>query len=289
VIAASVAPVLAAAAAQAGVERAIAGVAGIPVAFLVGMVSFFTPCILPLLPGYLSYVSGVSGEELELGEQRRRVLAGTILFMAGFAAVFTLLGYATASLAGGLRFLLDNLSLVNRIAGVFVIVMGVAFLSTLYVRTLERWSGASGARSVLGRTGMRFARIFGAERKLEARPGAGVAGAFPLGAAFAIGWTPCVGPGLATIFAIAGTEGSGPRGAALLLSFSLGFGLWFVLGGLAFRRATRAVSFLRRHMRALTLVGGTFLLTIGVLLVTNQWGNLMAPLRRLVGRFTPPI
>jgi cytochrome c-type biogenesis protein len=276
-------------ASQGGVEGAIAGSAGVPVAFLVGMVSFFTPCILPLLPGYLSYVSGVSGEELEIGARRSRVVAGTLLFMLGFAAVFTLLGYATASASSRFSFVLDNLSVINRIAGIFVIVMGIAFLSTLYVRRLESWSHAAGARGLVGRAGMRFARVVGSERRMEARPAAGVAGALPLGAAFAIGWIPCVGPGLATILAIAGSSGSGPRGATLLASFSLGFGVWFVLGGLAFRRATTAVSFLRRHMRALTAVGGAFLLTIGVLLVTDIWGDLLAPLRRWVGRYTPPI
>lgn len=271
------------------VEGAIAGAAGIPVAFVVGMVSFFTPCILPVLPGYLSYVSGVSGEELESGAKRSRVFLGTLLFVLGFGSVFTLLGYATASAVNSLGFLLDHFSTVNRVAGVFVIVMGLAFLSTLSVARIQGWRQGGGVRSVVARPALTFARLVGMERRIDTRPGVGVVGAFPLGAAFAVGWTPCVGPGLATIFAVAGTEGSGARGALLLSSFSLGFGIWFILGGLAFRRATGAVAFLRRHMRGLTLVGGTFLLTIGILLVTNYWGNLMAPIRRWLVRFTPPI
>lgn len=275
--------------AQGGVEGAVSGAAGIPVAFLVGVVSFFTPCVLPLLPGYLSYVSGVSGQELESGTRTSRVFIGTSLFVLGFGTVFTLLGYAVASATDRLGFVLDRFSLVTRIAGVFVIVMGLAFLSTLFVKRLQSWKEDGGPKAAIAGAGLTFARLFGTERRLEARPRAGVLGAFPLGAAFAVGWTPCVGPGLATIFAVAGSEGSGLRGAVLLASFSLGFGVWFVLGGLAFRRATRAVSFLRRHMRALTLVGGTFLLGIGILLVTNYWNTLLSPVRRWLVRFTPPI
>lgn len=269
-----------------GVEGAVSGPAGIPVAFVVGMVSFFSPCILPLLPGYLSYVSGVTGEELETGARRSRVLAGTALFVLGFAFVFTLLG-ATASAVGG--FLLDRYTLVERAAGVFVMLMGLAFLLTVSTRRLVENSEAGGARGTIARGGLALARVVGQERGLRARTYGGVIGALPLGAAFAVGWIPCVGPGLATILTLASTEGSALRGAVLLFSFSLGFGLWFVLGGLAFRRATRAVAAIRRHINALTLAGGVFLLTIGILLTTNQWAKVMAPLRRWLVRFTPPI
>jgi cytochrome c-type biogenesis protein len=275
--------------AQGGVEGAVSGAAGVPVAFFVGVVSFFTPCILPLLPGYLSYVSGVSGEELESGGRRSRVLAGTFLFVLGFASLFTLLGYAVASATDRLGFLLNHFSMVTRIAGALVIVMGLAFLSTLSVPRLQRWREGGGMRARTARIGLVLARIFGGERRLEYRSRVGVLGAFPLGAAFAVGWTPCVGPGLATIFAVASTEGSGLRGAILLLAFSLGFGVWFVLGGLAFRRATRALAFFQRHLRGLTLVGGVFLLAIGVLLVTDYWNTLLNPFRRWLVNFTPPI
>lgn len=278
--------VVAVLAARPGVEGAIAGAAGVPVAFLVGVVSFFTPCILPVLPGYLSYVSGVSGEELEAGTQRRRVLAGTVLFMLGFAAIFTALG-ATASVVGG--FLLDRITIINRVAGAFVIVMGVAFLLTVWTKRLVAAQDAGGARGRLASGGLVLARIVGQERGLHMRSSAGVLGAFPLGAAFGVTWVPCVGPGLATILTLAGSEGSALRGAILLFSFSLGFGVWFVIGGLAFRRATAAVAVIRRHLTALTFVGGLFLLTIGVLLVTNKWDAIMAPVRRWLVRFTPPI
>lgn len=270
-----------------GVEGAISGAAGIPVAFFVGMISFFSPCIFPLLPGYLSYVSGVSGEEIDVGARRARVLAGTVLFTLGFAIVFTMLGFATGSITGSFGFLLGPTA--ERIAGAIVIVMGLAFLSTLYVRTLERWARDGGRRSGIGRAGLAMARVFGTERRLEYRPSAGVAGALPLGAAFAVGWIPCVGPGLGTILTIAGGGGSGPRGAALLLSFSLGFGVWFILGGLAFHKATRALAFLRRNLRTLTAVGGVFLLTIGVLLVAGLWGDVIGPLQRWATNFRPPV
>ena len=268
------------------VQGAISGSAGILVAFFVGVISFFTPCILPLLPGYLSYVSGVSGEELDSGAQRKRVLAGTLLFMLGFAVIFTALG-ATASAVGG--FLLDRFTIVERVAGVFVIAMGIAFLVTVFVPRLTAMAASTGTGAAVARGGLRVARILGRERGLDARPKAGLLGAMPLGMAFAVGWVPCVGPGLATILTIAGTEGSALRGAALLFSFSLGFGVWFILGGLAFRRATTAVAAIRRHLNALTLVGGIFMVTIGVLLVTNKWGEILAPIRRWVSRFTPPI
>lgn len=267
-----------------GIEGAVLGPAGIPLAFVLGMVGFFTPCILPLIPGYLSYMSGLSGEELEGGGERRRVLAATLLFVLGFAIVFTLLG-ASASALGS--FVLRRKRTVDRIAGAIVVVMGLAFLSTLAVRAFTRWvEGGKPVLSQVGSAGLRFAQVFGRERSLGVRPGRGVAGALPLGAAFAVGWIPCVGPSLGTILTLAATEGSAPRGAALLFSFSLGFGVWFVLGGLAFRRATIAFTAIRRHMAGLTAVGGVFLLTIGVLLLTDRWGRLMSPIQRFFVRFT---
>lgn len=272
---------------SAGVEGAIAGPAGIPVAFVVGMIGFLSPCCLPLLPGYISYMSGVGGEDLKAGAQRRRVLRATLLFVLGFAIIFTALG-ATASALGG--FLLDRLSVINRVAGAFIIVMGLVFLSSLFARALTRLAGGDGSLVPrLARGGLRVVGVFMRERSLSARPAAGVKGALPLGMAFAVGWTPCVGPGLATILTVAGTEGSAGRGAVLLFSFSLGFGVWFILGGLAFRRALGAVKWVRRHVAVITAVGGLFMVTIGVLLVTNVWYTVLAPLRRLINNFAPPI
>ena len=255
------------------------GLAGaIPVAFLVGVISFFTPCILPLVPGYLSFVSGLSGESLTEGTGSKRVLAGTLLFMLGFAAVFTAFGAAATTLGG---FLNDNHSVFDKIAGAIVIVMGLIFLAPAIVRV------ATGAHDVRY---LRFLRFLEMERRpflANVKPGLG--GAFPLGIAFAIGWTPCVGPGLGVILSFALVESSATRGAILLFAFSLGFGMWFVLGGLAFRRATAAISWLRRHQMALQVTGGLVLITIGILLVTNQWLAVIAPLRRLVTNYAPPV
>lgn len=270
-----------------GIEGAVAGPAGIPVAFVVGMVSFFSPCVLPLVPGYLSYTSGLSGKALEEGAERRKVIAAALLFVLGFAIIFTALG-ASASALGG--FLLDRLTLMSRVAGAFIIAMGLVFLSGLFVRPLMRAAeNGSGMRARFARAGVRVASVMNRERGITARPARGLRGAIPLGMAFAVGWTPCVGPGLATILTIAGTEGSAGRGAILLFSFSLGFGVWLILASLAFHRAARAFAWIRRHVAVLTAVGGLFMMTIGILLVTDQWARLMAPLRRLINNFAPPI
>lgn len=239
------------------------GPVGFAVAFLVGMISFFTPCILPLLPGYLTFVSGLSGEELAGGEHRTRILTGTALFTLGFATVFTVLGI-TASAVGG--FFVEHQLGFNRIAGAIVILMGVAFLLPQAVGFLERER----------RPFMR-----------HVRPGIG--GAYPLGLAFGLGWTPCIGPGLGAMLGLGASTGSVGRGGLLLFFFSLGFGVWFVLAGLAVRRALGASGWLRSHARALQAIGGTFMLAIGVLLVTDRWDALLGPLRTFVNKFTPPV
>lgn len=245
------------------IEGALLGPVGFVVAFLVGAISFFSPCILPLLPGYLSFVSGLSAEQLDTATGRRRVLAGTTLFVLGFAVVFTLLG-ASAGFIGD--WLLGRFTLVNTIAGVVVIVMGVSFLVP----------AAAGFLETERRPFMR-----------RAKPG--VLSAFPLGLAFAVGWTPCVGPGLGVLLTLGAREGSATRAGLLLFFFSLGFGLWFVLAGLGVRRAVGASRWLRERARVLQTAGGVFMVTIGVLLVTGQWERLLAPLRRLIVNFAPPV
>jgi cytochrome c-type biogenesis protein len=271
--------------AQSGVQDAVTGSAGIPVAFAIGMVSFFSPCVLPLVPGYLSYVSGVSAQDLAAGESRGRVVGATALFVLGFAVVFTALG-ATASALGAA--LTDNLSTLQRIGGSVVIVMGLGFLSTLAIKPMQRLAAGNGARHVVGRVGLRFAGVFAAERG-GPRARAGVGGALPLGAAFAVSWTPCVGPGLGAILTMAGTQGQVGRGAILLLAFSLGFGVWFVLGGLAFRRASRAFDVVRRHLRTMVLAGGAFMVAIGIFMVLDYWDDVLAPLRTWINHWAPPI
>lgn len=251
-------------ASTAGVKGALLGPVGFIVAFFVGTVSFFSPCILPLLPGYLSFVSGLSGEEAEQSKAaRRRVLLGIGLFVLGFATMFTLLGIA-ASVVG--TFLLSHLKGINRIAGAIIIVMGVAFLVPGLFPFLEK-----------------------ERRPFFNRVKPGVAGAYPLGLAFAAGWTPCVGPGLGVMLTLGLTQGQTWRSGLLLFFFSMGFGVWFLLAGLGLRKAFTASKWLRARLRIVQAIGGLFMLAIGILLVTNQWNNVIAPLQRLINRFAPPI
>ena len=254
-------PVLAA---TAGVRGALLGPVGFIVAFFVGTVSFFSPCILPLLPGYLSFVSGLSGEESEQTKAaRRRTLLGVGLFVLGFATMFTGLGLAASAVGG---FLLRHLSSINRVAGAVVIVMGLAFVVPGIFPFLEK-----------------------ERRPFFSRVKPGVAGAYPLGLAFAAGWTPCVGPGLGVMLTLGATQGSAWRASLLLFFFSMGFGVWFLLAGLGLRRAFVASTWLRARLRIVQAVGGVFMIAIGVLLVTDQWNNVIAPLQRVINRFVPAI
>ena len=245
-----------------GVEGALLGPVGFLVAFFVGTISFFSPCVLPLLPGYLSYMSGVGGHEVEVGAttSRRRMVLAVLLFVGGFATVFTALG-ASASALGD--FLLDHISLITRIAGVIVIVMGLTFVLPKLFPFFEREN-----RPFLK----------------HVKPGIGAA--FPLGMAFAAGWTPCVGPGLGVMLTLAANEGSVLRGAFLLLFFSFGFGFWFLLAALGAQRILRSPRF-SRNLRRIQLVGGVFMIAIGVLLVTDLWTQVMNPIIRWSNRFTP--
>lgn len=270
--------VLAIVAPFAAINDAVTGAAGVPVALLIGMISFFTPCILPLVPGYLSYVSGFSAHELEEGAHRGRLLAATGLFVTGFAIAFTLLG---ASFGAASNLLWNHQVAFRRISGVIVIVMGLAFLSALAVKPFTRLASREepGLARTAGRIGLKVSGFFAMERGLNVRPRGGMGGALPLGAAFAIAWTPCVGPGLGTILTLAANEPGPGRGALLLFSFSIGFGVWFILGAIGFRKAVGAFAAVRRHMSAFVLAGGLFMLTIGILMVLDVWQDLMAPLQ----------
>jgi cytochrome c-type biogenesis protein len=230
-------------------------------AFVAGTVSFTSPCCLPLMPGYLAYVSGVSAAE---AGNRRRVLGSALLFVLGFAAVFTALG-ASASAFGG--FLLSHLPVLVRISGAFVILMGLAMLGVPRVPFLFR------------------------EARVDmSRIRSGPAGAIPLGMAFAFGWTPCVGPVLGGILTAAAVTQTVWKGTFLLLVYSLGLGLPFLLLALASSKAERAVRFLRRHGVAIERTGGVLLVGMGVLLVTGSWQQLFTPLIRWFSRNGwPPI
>lgn len=230
-------------------------------AFLAGIVSVTSPCCLPLMPGYVSYISGVSAGE---AGDRKRVLGAALLFIAGFAIVFTALG-ATASVFG--EFMLDRLPLLIKISGAFVLLMGLAMLGVLRLPFMYRE-----ARFDLSRI----------QR--------GPAGAVPLGMAFAFGWTPCVGPVLGAILTSAAATRTVWKGTGLLLIYSLGMGIPFLLLALGSSKANRAAGFLRRHGRRIEQVGGTLLVTMGVLLITGYWQQMFTPLIRWFSRLGwPPI
>lgn len=232
-----------------------AGGAGLGIAFAGGVVAIATPCSWPLIPGYLAYVSGVATGETG---QTRRVVGATALFVLGFAVVFTALG-ATASVVGS--FLVKETSLFVRIAGVFVILMGLATLGVFRAPFLYR------------------------EKRFDlTRIRPGPAGAVPLGMAFAFGWTPCIGPVLAAILAVASDTPTAAQGALLLFVYSLGMGIPFLIFGLVYARTGKTFSFVRRNGKRIERIGGALLVGIGLLLVTGVWQGLFTPLVSLFVR-----
>jgi len=217
----------------------------LPLVFAAGLVSFISPCVLPLVPGYLSTVSGVSLEQMARRERGigRPVATASALFFVGFLAVFVALG-ASASVIGEL--LTRHRLLLDRVSGVLIVVFGLSLLGV-------GWSGAMGA-SWVERT-QRAARRRG--------------GPVALGVAFAFCWTPCVGPILATILTVAGASASLPTGVLLLAVYGLGLAVPFVAVGFGFTRALGAFKRLQRHYRAIERVGGVLLVAMGALLLSG--------------------
>lgn len=221
--------------------------ADVPVAFLAGLVSFISPCVLPLVPGYLSAVSGVGVAELE-DSGGRRVLLPSLLFVASFSAVFVLLGLAATALGQTLR---DNRDLLSDIGAALLIAMGVLFVSALFVDRLNReWHIAA----------------------LVSRAGKG--GPVVAGAAFSLAWTPCVGPALGGVLTLAGIQGEAAYGAFLLAVYSAGLAIPFLITALAFSRATTAFAAIRRHYRAIVATGGAILIAMGVLILSGGFTEL---------------
>src|SRR5829696_7233750 len=236
------------------------------VAALVGLISFASPCVLPLVPGYLAYVSGLVGAgapvDVPTGSggtatavrtevaPRARMVLGALLFVLGFTLVFVAFG----AVFGGLgRLMLQYADVLNRVFGVITIVVGLGFLGWL---------------PLLQRT-----------KRLTARPAAGLAGAPLLGIVFGLGWTPCLGPTLSAVYSLAFSEATATRGAILSVAYCIGLGVPFVLVALGARWAVGATSFLRRHARSVTRFGGAVLVLVGLLLLTGAWTELMQWLR----------
>ncbi len=224
-----------------------------PIALLAGLVSFLSPCVLPLVPGYLSFVTGLTGADLAEAtvttRQRSRVVLGGLLFVLGFSVVFVSAGAAFGA-AG--RVFNDYADTITRVLGVVTIVLGLAFM---------------GALSRLP--------LFSREFRIHALPKTGLAGAPLLGVLFGVGWTPCLGPTLAAVQNLAFQQATAGRGALLGLAYCLGLGVPFVLVALGARWAMGATSFLRRHAQAVTRFGGAVLVVVGLLLVTGAWTEMM--------------
>lgn len=228
-------------------------IVAIPIAFAAGFISFLSPCVLPLVPGYLSFVTGLSGAQASaVGGQRvswrkSTVLAGAGLFILGFSAVFVSFGAIFGGFGQALR---EHADLLTRIFGIVTIFLGLMFAG---VFGNVRWMNA--------------------EVRSHKLPRSGVLGAPMLGAAFAFGWTPCIGPTLAAVLNLAASsnQASAWRGAVLSAGYCFGLGLPFLIVGLAFDRSTRALAILRRNARAVTMTGGVLLILVGLLQVSGGW------------------
>ncbi len=214
-------------------------------AFVAGMISFFSPCVLPLVPAYLSMVTGVSVDELQDSpkNQRLTILRGTGLFFLGFTVVFIMLG-ATASAAGS--FLLQNKRVFELVSGIIVIVFGIFLIGLIRPGFME------------------------ADKRFQVSTSLGGWGAPVLGGAFAFGWTPCIGPILGTVLTLAATQGSIGRGVLLLFFYSLGLGVPFLVTGLALGEMTRLFGWVKRNFRLINAIAGTILIVFGILLITNN-------------------
>lgn len=250
----------------------------LPIAMLAGLISFLSPCVLPLVPGYLGFLGGAAGAtgaattgvggatagagggRTAAQRGRGRLLLGVVLFIAGFTVVFVAMGVLAGSVG---RFFIQNQDPITRVLGVVVIVMGLVFLG-----------------------------VFGfAQRtvKPQVRSNLGLIGAPLLGVAMGIGWAPCIGPTYTAILSISLTQADPWRAVALAVAYSLGLGIPFVLLAVGFGWATRSVAFLRRHIRAVNIIGGVLLVILGLLMVTGVWTSVMSQLQGVIGSVELPL
>lgn len=232
----------------------------VPVALLAGLVSFASPCVLPLVPGYLAYIGGFTdGRSTAARGDRRgqsKLALGVLLFILGFAAVFVVGGFIFGALGTWLDVYRE---LITRIAGIVVILLGLVFIGQFsFLQNIVKPSW---------------------------RAGSGLAGAPLLGIAFAIGWSPCTGPTLAAIDALGFNGGSAWQGALLALCYALGLGIPFLLIALGLGWASSAIAFLKRHIRLVNVIGGGLLIVIGVLMVSGLWNDWMLNLQEVMPYF----
>lgn len=236
----------------------------VPIAMLAGLVSFLSPCVLPLVPGYLGFLGGASGpasaRSTRSSAGRGRLLLGVGLFIAGFTLVFVAMGVLAGTLG---RFFIEYQDVLTRVLGVVVILLGLVFLG-----------------------------VFGfAQRtfKPQVRTGLGLIGAPLLGIAMGIGWAPCIGPTYTAILSISLTQADPWRAVLLAVAYSLGLGIPFLLLAIGFGWATRSVTFLRRHIRVVNIIGGILLVVLGVLMVSGIWTSLMSQLTGVIGSVQLPL
>ena len=225
--------------------------------FSAGIISFLSPCVLPLVPGYLSFITGF-GLEANTTVRKSKALLATLLFISGFTFVFVCIGMFFGGIGG---WFLSNGRIIERIMGIFVILLGLSYLGV--------WN------------------LFNREFRFHTPVKQGIAGAPFMGALFAIGWTPCIGPTLAAVQSLAFNQATVGRGALLSAIYGFGLGLPFLIITFALEKALVSVRWLRQHQLKFLRIGGVFLIVIGLLLTTGMWSELTVQMRVLVSGFTP--